>query len=80
MERIIVNYKDGNIKEFQEPSGQIISGDSLIITTKKAISDENSDDAHIATTSEVISLSLVKNFIKISSTRKVNIEEYVSNK
>jgi hypothetical protein len=52
----------------------------LIITTKKAISDENSDDAHIATTSEVISLSLVKNFVKISSTRKVNIEEYVSNK
>jgi|Laugresu1bdmlbsd_1035121.scaffolds.fasta_scaffold438868_1 hypothetical protein len=80
MERIIVNYKDGNIKEFQEPSGQIISGDNLIITTKKTISDENSDETHIATTSEVINLSLVKNFVKISETRKVNIEEYVSDK
>ncbi len=80
MERIIVNYKDGNIKEFQEPSGQIISGDSLIITTKKTITDDNDDDAHIATTSEVISLSVIKNFVKISPTRKVNIEEYVSNK
>ena len=81
MEVIRVNYKDGTIKEFNEASGQIISGDSLIITTKKTIpSDEDPDDAHVITTSEVIDLASIKNFIKITPTRRFNIEYNVSDK
>lgn len=80
MERIVVNYNNGNVKEFIDPSGQIISGDSLIITTKKMIDGDDNSDYHIITTSEVISLKDIKNFLKITPTRKLNIEENVSEK
>lgn len=81
MEVIRVNYKDGNIKEFNDISGQIISGNSLIITTKKSLSnDDDSDEAHVITTSEVIDLTTIINFVKITQTRRVNIEYNVSDK
>lgn len=81
MERIVVNYVDGSVKQFTEPSGQIISGDSLIVTTKQSVSnDDNEEDLHLITTSEVIPLSMVRNFVKITPTRKFNIEEHVSDK
>lgn len=80
MERIIVNYKNGKMKEFVEPSGQIISGSSLIITTKKTVSSENEEDIYIATNTEVIELSEINNFVKVTPTRKVKIENHVSDK
>lgn len=81
MERIVVNYVDGSVKQFPDPSGQIISGDNLIITTKQSVSsDDNEEDLHLITTSEVIPLSTVRNFVKITPTRKFNIEDHVSDK
>lgn len=81
MEKIVVNYLDGSVKQFIEPSGQIISGDSLIITTKQSVSnDDNEEELHLITTSDVIQLSKIRNFVKITPTRKFNIEEHVSDK
>lgn len=80
MERIIVNYKDGRVQEFAEPTAQIISGNSLIITIKKTITGDNETDIYIATNTDVIDLSEIKNFVKITPTRKINIEAHVSDK
>lgn len=81
MERIVVNYADGSVKQFTEPSGQIISGDSLIVTTKQSVSNEdNEEELHLITTSEVIPLSKIRNFVKITPTRKFNIKDHVSDK
>ena len=80
MERIVVNYVNGNVEEFIEPSGQVISGNSLIITTKKSVSNDDGDDNHAIITSKVIDLSTVRDFTRIIPTKKYNIEENVSGK
>lgn len=77
MERVVVYYLNGNVKEFNEPLVQI-SGGSLIISTKKVDSDDN-QNAFLITTNEVIDLSKISNFVKITPTKKFNIEENVSN-
>jgi hypothetical protein len=77
MEKITVYFKDGGFIEFNNTTTQMISGNSLLITTK---STENVEDEQplLVTVTDVIDLSTVKNFVKITQTRK--LEYNVSNK
>ena len=70
MEKITVYFKDGGFTEFHTTTTQMISGNSLLITTKSTENVEDGDPLLITVT-DVIDLSTIKNFVKITQTRKV---------
>jgi hypothetical protein len=56
----------------------MISGNHLIVTTKST--EETDNGPVIINNTTVYNLDTVKNFVKITPTKKFNIEENVSNK
>ncbi len=77
MEKITVYFKQGGFAEFNDISAQVISGNSLLITTKTT-ENVKDDEPLLITTTEVIDLGGVKKFTKINKTRK--LEYNVSDK
>lgn len=71
MEKILVNYRKGFVEEFNDGVVQI-SGNCLIITTKKVQSYDDETN-HLVMTNKVIDLSEVSNFVKITETKKFEI-------
>lgn len=78
MEKITVYLRNGKFTEYADYATSIISGNHLIITTKS--SDSNNEGPVAITKTTVIDLSSIDYFVKITPTRKFEIEENVSNK
>jgi hypothetical protein len=56
----------------------MVSGNHLIVTTKTT--ENNEDESFVVSNTTIYDLSNVKNFVKITPTKKFNIEENVSDK
>lgn len=82
MEKTTIYFKDGNFIEHSDYDGNnvatMISGDHLIVTTKST--EETENGPFIINNTIVYNLDTVKNFVKITPTKKFNIEYNVSNK
>ena len=78
MEKITVYFRNGKFTEFADYTTSMISGNHLIITTKS--SDTNDDGPVAIAKTTIIDLSSVDNFVKITPTRKFDLEENVSTK
>jgi len=82
MEKTTIYFKDGNFVEYSSYDGNnvvsMISGDHLIVTTKST--EETENGPVIINNTIVYNLNIIKNFVKITPTKKFNIEENVSNK
>jgi len=82
MEKTTIYFNDGKFIEYSEQEGMnnisMISGNHLIITTKSTQDTENGKV--IVHNTIVHDLATVKNFVKITPTRNVNIEQNVSSK
>lgn len=82
MEKTTIYFKDGKFIEYPNYDGNnvasMISGDHLMVTTKSTQETENGPV--IINNTVVYNLDTVKNFVKITPTKKFNIEENVSNK
>jgi hypothetical protein len=83
MEKTTIYFKDGNFIEYSDYDGgnfvSMVSGNHLIITSKTT--EETENGPVIVNNTTVYSLDTIKNFVKITPTKKFNIEEdHVSNK
>jgi hypothetical protein len=82
MEKTTIYFKDGSFIEYSNHDGNnfvsMISGNHLIVTTKST--EETDNGPVIINNTTVYNLDTVKNFVKITPTKKFNIEENVSNK
>lgn len=82
MEKTTIYFKDGNFTEYSNHDNHnfvsMVSGNHLIITTKTT---ENTDDeSFIISNTIVYDLVNISKFVKITPTKKFNIEENVSEK
>lgn len=82
MEKTTIYFKDGKFIEYSNNNesnvASMVSGNHLIITTKSTESTENGPV--IVNNTTVFDLSTIKNFVKITPTRKFDIEKNVSEK
>jgi hypothetical protein len=78
MEKTTIYFNDGKFMEYTDNSVSMISGNHLIITTKSMQDTENG--VFIVHNTMVYDLATVKNFVKITPTRNINIEDNVSGK
>ncbi len=71
METIIINLKNGNVETRADVFKIMISGNYLIINTKKT--EENGDEDHIIATNEIFDLADIINYTtKIKTVRYGN--------
>ena len=82
MEKTTIYFKDGSFKEYSNYDGgnfvSMVSGNHLIVTVKST--EETENGPVIINNTIVHDLDRVKNFVKITPTKKFNIEENVSEK
>jgi hypothetical protein len=82
MDKTTIYFKDGTFVEYSNHDNHnfvsMVSGNHLIVTTKTT--ENNGDESFVVSNTTIYDLSNVKNFVKITPTKKFNIEENVSDK
>jgi hypothetical protein len=82
MDKTTIYFKDGKFVEYSNHDNHnfvsMVSGNHLIITTK--ITENSGGESFVVSNTTIYDLANIKNFVKITPTKKFNIEENVSGK
>jgi hypothetical protein len=82
MEKTTIYFKDGTFVEYSNHDNHnfvsMVSGNHLVVTTKAT--ESNEDESFVVSSTTIYDLANVKKFVKITPTKKFNIEENVSGK